>query len=77
MAARLMGEVRNKEYRMLLEQMISDDTYAVRVEVARSIGRYPEGEAHLARIAAHHADRYAREAAEEMLERRSYERVLE
>ncbi|SDD50108.1 HEAT repeat-containing protein [Paenibacillus sp. UNCCL117] len=77
MAARLMGEIRNPEYRALLEQMIGDDRYAVRVEAAQSIGRYPDGDAQLARIAAMHADRYAREAAEEMLERRSYERNVE
>lgn len=77
MAARLMGEIRNSEYRMLLEQMMGDDRYAVRVEAAQSIGRYPDGDAHLARIAALHSDRYAREAAEEMLERRGYERNVE
>ena len=38
---------------------------------------YPEGTAQLSRIAAQHPDRYAREAAEEMLERRSYERNVE
>ncbi|KRF10067.1 hypothetical protein ASG89_00535 [Paenibacillus sp. Soil766] len=77
MAARLMGEIKNAEYLKLLEQMIGDDRYAVRIEAAQSIGRYSQGDAHLARIASMHADRYAREAAEEMLERRSYERNVE
>lgn len=77
MAARLMGEVRNAGFRSLLEQMIGDEAYAVRIEAAQSIGRYPQGETHLARIAGQHPDRYAREAAGEMLERRSYERNVE
>jgi hypothetical protein len=70
MAARLMGEVRNVEYQKLLEQMIGDERYAVRVEAAQSIDRYSDGDMHLMRIASLHADRYAREAAEEMLERK-------
>ncbi|WP_135557648.1 HEAT repeat domain-containing protein [Paenibacillus cymbidii] len=77
MAARLMGEVRNAGYRSLLEQMIGDEAYAVRIEAAQAIGRYPQGGTHLARIAGQHPDRYAREAAGEMLERRSYERNVE
>ncbi|WNR45370.1 HEAT repeat domain-containing protein [Paenibacillus roseipurpureus] len=77
MAARLMGEVRNADYQKLLEQMIGDDRYAVRIEAAHSISRYSNGHAHLTRIASLHGDRYARETAEEMLERRSYERNVE
>ena len=68
---------RNEEYQKLLEQMIGDDRYAVRIEVAHSISRYSNGHAHLTRIASLHGDRYARETAEEMLERRSYERNVE
>lgn len=68
MTARLMGEIRNPEFLAVLEQMIGDPAYLVRMEAGLSILKYPNSAARLRQIAAFHPDRYARDAAEEMLE---------
>lgn len=69
MTARLMAEVRNPDFVPILEQMMGDQAYLVRIEAGRSILKYADGAAKLRQIASFHPDRFAREAAEEMLER--------
>jgi hypothetical protein len=69
MTARLMAEVRNPDFIPILEQMMGDTAYLVRIEAGRSILKYADGAAKLRQIASFHPDRFAREAAEEMLER--------
>ncbi|TMV49028.1 HEAT repeat domain-containing protein [Paenibacillus mesophilus] len=68
MTARLMAEVRNPDFVPILEQMMGDQAYLVRIEAGRSILKYADGAAKLRQIASFHPDRFAREAAEEMLE---------
>jgi hypothetical protein len=69
MTARLMAEVRNSDFVPILQQMMGDSAYLVRIEAGRALMNYANGDAMLRQIASFHPDRFAREAAEEMLER--------
>ncbi|MDF2715548.1 MAG: hypothetical protein K0R28_2473 [Paenibacillus sp.] len=69
MTARLMAEVRNSDFVPILRQMMGDSAYLVRIEAGRALMNYANGDAMLRQIASFDPDRFAREAAEEMLER--------
>lgn len=69
MVARLMGSIKRDCFLPYLDQLISDTTYMVRVEAAKSIRRYKHGKERLHQIATTHADLYAREIAMEWMER--------
>jgi hypothetical protein len=69
MLARTLGSIRRGEFLPYLENMLCDPSYLVRNESAKSIARYPAGLKSLRRIAAIHPDRFARDIADEWLER--------
>ncbi|WP_046213733.1 HEAT repeat domain-containing protein [Paenibacillus wulumuqiensis] len=77
MRARVMGNIREDIFVPYLEEMLGDSAYRVRQQAAESIAAYKNGLELLEKVAAgEHADRYAREMAEETLERKQYERNL-
>ncbi|WP_289136061.1 HEAT repeat domain-containing protein [uncultured Brevibacillus sp.] len=69
MVARLMGSIKNDCYIPYLERLISDSSYNVRVEAAKSIRKFKHGKVTLQEIAASHEDLYAREIAMEWMAR--------
>jgi hypothetical protein len=69
MLARLMGNIRDERFLPYLKLFISDFGYLVRSEAARSLRKYKKGRDILLAIAAAHPDRYARNIAQEWLER--------
>jgi len=69
MMVRLMGNIRNEQFRPVLLSLIGDSVYNVRSEVARAIRKYKDGRAMLQSIAASHEDGYARSISQEWLER--------
>ncbi|MGG1663359.1 HEAT repeat domain-containing protein [Brevibacillus sp. NRS-1366] len=69
MVARLMGNIKNDCFIPYLERFISDSSYNVRVEAAKSIRKFKHGKERLQEIAASHADLYAREIAMEWMAR--------
>jgi len=71
--ARVMGSIREDHYLPLLYQLLGDESYQVRLTAADSLSRYRSGEEQLQNAAHHHPDRFAREMAEETLERKRYE----
>jgi hypothetical protein len=76
MASRLMGAVPSDVYPALLEEMLGDSNYAVRQQAMASLMDYPGRKARLERLLASHPDRYARDLAQEMMERYGYERQM-
>lgn len=74
--ARLMGSIRDEAYKPHLNALLGDSSYAVRQTAADSLSRYRSGEELLLRVISSHPDRYAREMAEETLERKRYEGIF-
>ncbi|UQZ36953.1 hypothetical protein C2I18_27515 [Paenibacillus sp. PK3_47] len=74
--ARLMGSIREEHYIPVLLKFLGDESYPVRQTASDSLSRYKSGEEHLRSAAHHHPDRFAREMAEEALERKRYEGVF-
>ena len=74
MQARLAGAVREERFAVYLEAMMADPTYEVRREAAASLVNYRGGLERIRQVAADHPDRFARDMAVEILERRAYER---
>jgi HEAT repeat protein len=69
MLARLMGNIKHASFLPYLEELIMDRGYAVRNESAKAIRKYRDGKLRLRKIADTHADVYARNIANEWLER--------
>ncbi|WPP41107.1 HEAT repeat domain-containing protein [Paenibacillus hunanensis] len=77
MRAKVMGNVHEDVFVSYLLEMLGDSSYRVRQQAAESLSNYKNGLELLAKVVAgEHADRYAREMAEETLERKQYERNL-
>ncbi len=77
MRAKVMGNVHEDVFVSYLLEMLGDSSYRVRQQAAESLSNYKNGLELLAKVASgEHADRYAREMAEETLERKQYERNL-
>ncbi|WP_322923492.1 hypothetical protein [Paenibacillus campi] len=77
MRARVMGNIQEDVFVPYLLEMLGDSSYRVRQQAANSLSGYKNGLELLGKVAAgEHADRYAREMAEETLERKQYERNL-
>lgn len=74
MHARLAGAVREERFAAHLEAMMADPSYEVRREAANSLSNYRGGIDRIRQVADHHQDRFARDMAVEILERRAYER---
>ncbi|WIM39897.1 HEAT repeat domain-containing protein [Paenibacillus sp. PK4536] len=74
MRVKVINSTRDERFLPYLEQMVSDDAYEVRLQSAQALLRYRQGAAILEQIATDHPDRFAREMAQEILERRNYER---
>lgn len=69
MLARLMGSIRDDRFLLYLKQLICDKGYMVRSEAAKAIRKYKNGKESLLSIIAAHPDKYARNIAQEWLER--------
>ena len=69
MYARLMGSIKSERFLPYLEQFISDKSYAVRSEAAKSLRKYKNGREILLSITKAHPDSFARNMAMEWLER--------
>lgn len=69
MLARLMGNIRYECFIPCLEELISDRVYAVRNESTRAIQKFKDGRQRLMIIATTHTDSFARNIANEWLER--------
>jgi hypothetical protein len=76
MRAKAMGSVREAEFLVYLETLLSDPVYLVRQQAAESISKYKEGIRKLEYISSYHPDRFAREMADEVIERVRYERNM-
>lgn len=77
MRAKVMGNIHEDVFVSYLMEMLGDSAYRVRQQAAESLSGYKNGLELLEKVAAgEHADRYAREMAEETLERKQYERNL-
>lgn len=74
MRVKVINSTREERFLPYLEKLVSDDSYEVRLQSAQALLRYRQGESLLEHIAANHEDRFAKEMAQEMLERRNYER---
>ncbi|QSF42488.1 HEAT repeat domain-containing protein [Paenibacillus tianjinensis] len=74
--ARLMGSIREEHFIPILLKFLGDESYPVRQTASDSLSRYKSGEEQLQSAALHHPDRFAREMAEETLERKRYEGVF-
>jgi hypothetical protein len=74
--ARLMGSIREEHFLPVLLEFLGDESYPVRQTASDSLSRYKSGEEQLRSAALHHPDRFAREMAEETLERKRYEGVF-
>lgn len=74
--ARLMGSIREEHFIPVLLKFLGDESYPVRQTASDSLSRYKSGEEQLQSAAHHHPDRFAREMAEETLERKRYEGVF-
>lgn len=74
--AKLMGSIREEHFLPVLLGFLGDESYPVRQTASDSLSRYKSGEEQLKNAAHHHPDRFAREMAEETLERKRYEGVF-
>ncbi|SET26141.1 HEAT repeat domain-containing protein [Paenibacillus sp. NFR01] len=74
--ARLMGSIREEHFIPILLKFMGDESYGVRQTASDSLSRYKSGQEQLQNAAYHHPDRFAREMAEETLERKRYEGVF-
>ncbi|MDO7906737.1 HEAT repeat domain-containing protein [Paenibacillus sp. JX-17] len=73
MRAKLMGSIREDDFLPRLELLLGDPSLLVRQQAGEALARYQGGMEELERLAALHPDLYAREMAEETLERKHYE----
>ncbi|KIL42012.1 hypothetical protein SD70_03940 [Gordoniibacillus kamchatkensis] len=69
MAAKLFAVVRDRRFLPVLEQLLADSVWWVRQQAAQSILSFHDGRSVLAKVAAFGADRFARDTAEEYLEK--------
>lgn len=74
MRVKVINSTRDERFLPYLEQLVSDDSYEVRLQSAQALLRYRQGVGILEHIATDHPDRFAKEMAQEILERRNYER---
>ncbi|WP_145325633.1 HEAT repeat domain-containing protein [Paenibacillus xylanexedens] len=75
--AQLMGSVHADAFIPRLKVMMGDPSFQIRQEAASSLSRYEQGHVELRDAVAHHPDKYARQIAEEMLERMQYGREMD
>ncbi|TDL63160.1 HEAT repeat domain-containing protein [Paenibacillus amylolyticus] len=74
---RLMGTVHADAFIPRLKIMMGDPSFQIRQEAANSLARYEQGLEELRETAVHHPDKYARQIAEETLERMQYGRKMD
>ncbi|WP_340015416.1 HEAT repeat domain-containing protein [Paenibacillus sp. FSL K6-1318] len=73
----LMGTVHADAFIPRLKVMMGDPSFQIRQEAANSLARYEQGLEELRDTAVNHPDKYARQIAEEMLERMQYGREMD
>ncbi|WP_433750024.1 HEAT repeat domain-containing protein [Paenibacillus amylolyticus] len=73
----LMGTVHADAFIPRLKVMMGDPSFQIRQEAANSLSRYEQGLEELRETAVNHPDRYARQIAEETLERMQYGRKMD
>ncbi|WP_339786734.1 HEAT repeat domain-containing protein [Paenibacillus sp. FSL R7-0313] len=73
----LMGTVHADAFIPRLKVMMGDPSFQIRQEAANSLARYEQGLEELRDTAVNHPDRYARQIAEETLERMQYGRKMD
>lgn len=76
MYARLLGRVHAEGFIEHLNGLMGDPAYEIRQEAANSLAQYEQGIEKLRCVARVHPDKYARQIAEETLERKQYERKM-
>ncbi|WP_145050223.1 HEAT repeat domain-containing protein [Paenibacillus xylanexedens] len=76
MYARLLGRVHTEGFIEHLNGLMGDPAYEIRQEAANSLAQYDQGIEKLRCVARVHPDKYARQIAEETLERKQYERKM-
>ncbi|MFX3648342.1 MAG: HEAT repeat domain-containing protein [Paenibacillus sp.] len=74
---RLMGTVHADAFIPRLKGMMGDPSFQIRQEAANSLARYERGLEELRDTAVNHPDKYARQIAEETLERMQYGRKMD
>ncbi|MGO4733656.1 HEAT repeat domain-containing protein [Paenibacillus sp. 2KB_22] len=74
---RLMGDIHADAFIPRLKVMMGDPSFQIRQEAANSLARYEQGLDELRDTAVNHPDRYARQIAEETLERMQYGRKMD
>ncbi|WFR63317.1 HEAT repeat domain-containing protein [Paenibacillus amylolyticus] len=75
--AQLMGNVYADAFIPRLKAMMGDPAFQIRQEAANSLARYTQGLEELRDTAVNHPDKYARQIAEETLERMQYGRKMD
>ncbi|WP_315794339.1 HEAT repeat domain-containing protein [Paenibacillus sp. BIC5C1] len=75
--ARLMGSIREEAFVPLLKRLMGDPSFQIRQEAANSLARYEQAVEELRYTASEHPDKYARQIAEETLERKQYGRKMD
>ncbi|OME95503.1 hypothetical protein BK124_20730 [Paenibacillus amylolyticus] len=73
----LMGTVHADAFIPRLKVMMGDPSFQIRQEAANSLARYEQGLEELRDTAVNHPDKYARQIAEETLERMQYGRKMD
>lgn len=73
----LMGTVHADAFIPRLKMMMGDPSFQIRQEAAYSLARYEQGLEELRDTAVNHPDKYARQIAEETLERMQYGREMD
>ncbi|GAS84859.1 HEAT repeat domain-containing protein [Paenibacillus amylolyticus] len=73
----LMGTVHADAFIPRLKVMMGDPSFQIRQEAANSLARYEQGLEELRDTAVNHPDKYARQIAEETLERMQYGREMD
>ncbi|MET1167629.1 HEAT repeat domain-containing protein, partial [Bacillus velezensis] len=73
----LMGTVHADAFIPRLKVMMGDPSFQIRQETANSLARYEQGLEELRDTAVNHPDKYARQIAEETLERMQYGRKMD
>ncbi|MCP1181890.1 HEAT repeat domain-containing protein [Paenibacillus sp. 1781tsa1] len=74
---RLMGDIHADAFIPRLKVMMGDPSFQIRQEAANSLARYEQGLDELRDTTVNHPDRYARQIAEETLERMQYGRKMD
>ncbi|UPK44441.1 HEAT repeat domain-containing protein [Paenibacillus pabuli] len=75
--ARLMGSMREEAFIPWLKKLMGDPSFQIRQEAANSLARYEQAVEELRFAALEHPDKYARQIAEETLERKQYGRKMD